>query len=1752
MAELLKLKSKRTSMRSLTTRLINKIETNINIEDESSDELDLLEEYLEQIAEKTRLLQEYDSEIENLLEEKDISTEIESAQEYQEKLISIKCKIKSRIKRLMKIENVGVSQNTRELTPDGTDAFGPGSGRYAVKLPKLTIDKYFGDPSKWLSFWNQFQSAIHDNNLLNEIDKFNYLKSLLGGNALNSVSGFSLSKENYLQAISLLKERFGRSDVVINAHMNKLLNIEPVKSSMNIVALRKMYDDIEIQIRNLSSLNVTSGSYGNLLSSVLLKVVPDELALEFTRKQRDKGTFEIDELLLFIRNEVECREATVSLNENANYKNKNVPSNVTYVKKRNKYQNSTPTAAAFSVPLSFKCRFCSSEHKSHECENISVKEKRDILRKEGLCFLCFKSKHHSLFCKSKIRPCNNCNSRLTHNKSICYNLAKKSEEPEDSLPIAEAAITNTMNSFQSDSESKGTIYLQTCSVMINNTVISRLLIDNGSHRTFITSNLSKKLKLRPIRKESLLVYTFGQRSPLQKIYDVVRVELCNIKNPKQKIIVDALVTPYISETNLKSPCGNIRSFMIENNFQMADSHSTSDTKVEILIGCDHIVNTGKFIKLNSSLVLNETLFGFTVMGKYGKFSNTCSSNAVVFKLGVHFANEDINNCLKQFWKLESLGITDDNEQMSKKDLELVKGFEDNLKFIDNRYETGLIWRDNCDLESSNFDIAKRRFFNLSNKLRKNDWLMDNYRSVFSDQLDKNIIEECNDNTDCGYFMPHSAVIKPSSTSSPVRIVFDCSSSSTNNNSLNDCLLAGPNLNPSVLDIILNFRKHSVVFAGDLEKAFLNIRISESERNYLKFLWYKDDSNITDQRFKSMRMTSLPFGATCSPFILAATIKFHLRKYEEQYPDTCKMLNNSLYVDDLYYGIDSVEKAFKLSTEAIHIMKEAGMNLRKFQTNSELLNLLWIKNGVVQDIKPHESPLKVLGIIWDPNEDVFKLEMKSLIEGLKNPKNTKRFIIQTSAKIFDPVGFISPYVIRIKCLYQSLWQMGLDWDEELPEHLSVKWEQWYSELRHLENLSIPRWYFPGNLNSKSNYQIHIFSDSSVCGFGACAYIRYTNEEGQNNTSFIMSKSRVAPLKTLTLPRLELLGAVIGARLAKYLKGIFKISEENIFMWTDSIIVLSWIRGNPRDWKPFVSNRVVEIKELTDPQNWRHCKGKENPADLLTRGEKLQSLINNPLWWYGPHWLVKEINFNREISTPISDEIIADEQRMNPEKSLQFSCVVNSSPTPILEVEKFSSLSKLYRITAWVQRFIQNSKAGAEKETGTLTVHELKKAEVYWVKLTQNTSFEKEIKDLKCGNELDKNSKIYQLNPFLDENGQLRLKGRLQLSNCEIDEKHPIILKSKTKFAELLILNAHEKVFHFGVEATLTELRSRFWILKGRQFIKFVLKKCFICRRYNAQPGYQVTSPLPSFRITESPPFSVTGLDFFGPLFTKGSDSKFYGLIFSCAVTRAIHIEIVPNLTTESFMLGFRRFIARRGWCSIIISDNAKTFKRGDFEFKQMWGVLDHPQVKDFYASRAIEWKFNVEKAAWWGGIFERMIKSVKMCLRKAVGKTSLTQEQLETTLIEIEGVINSRPITFVHTHHEEPNPLTPAHFLLGERPSSLPAVRLPQQLNRDYIVRRFNYRQKLLNQFWKRWTKEYLLNLRSANCSSSSPGKPLTPFKVDDVVLIGGEPCPRNMWRLGRVQSVFPGRDGKIRSCMVKTMAGTIRRPIQLLYPLELN
>lgn len=932
----------------------------------------------------------------------------------------------------------------------------------------------------------------------------------------------------------------------------------------------------------------------------------------------------------------------------------------------------------------------------------------------------------------------------------------------------------------------------------------------------------------------------------------------------------------------------------------------------------------------------------------------------------------------------------------------------------------------------------------------------------------------------------------------------------------------------------------------------------------------------------LRFTRVTFGVSSSPFLLNATVNSHLEGYKSTKPGLIETLSHSIYVDDVVAGAESEEEAFRLYIDAKEVFSHGSFNLRKFLSNSLEVQTQIDKReaNIATSLAGGSSPTtvepsdesfsevtlptdyvsrpgehKVLGVRWDVKDDQLVFDLSGLAEKAAQLRPTKRNVVSVIGQIYDPLGYLSPVTVTFKILMQAVCKTKVPWDQLLEGEPLSKWKGLIKALRECQPLQLPRHYFDGRVVNE--VQLYGFCDASNSAYAAVVYIAESSET-QDPPRFVVSKTRVSPLKLQTIPRLELLSALLLARLissvVESLSPRFELLHVKCF--TDSQVALCWIQGVDKDWKAFVQSRVEEIRRLVPPQLWSHCPGKDNPADIPSRGLDPTDLSLSKLWRHGPDWLHASIEHCPSIPAPgadMSEQCLMELKVGKREVAHSLLTSQASGIGSLIDIQRHSTTPKLYRVTAYVLKFTQLLR---RQTTSTeLTQQDLALAEELWIKESQKAA----VQDTKFP------TWKTQFGMFQDERGLWRCGGRLQNTVLPYSAKHPILLSKKHHLSTLLIREAHCRVQHNGVRETLTQLRSKFWIIGGRSHIRSVIQSCTVCRRYEGRPLQGPPQPpLPAFRVRESPPFTYTAVDFAGPLYIRGQtaandSAKVWLCLFTCCVSRAIHLELVLDMTTATFIRCVKRFAARRGLPHSFLSDNAKTFQGAA---KSLKAICDHPDTRDYLSHRGIEWKFNLEKAPWWGGLFERLIKSTKRCLRKVVGTARFSYDEMHTAVVEIEAIVNSRPLSYVHPDDLE-QPLTPSHLLVGRRLLSLPdhlTYLEPEdedfELSTESLQRRAKHLSSVLNHFWKRWGREYLLELRDAH-RQRGPKKSDNPIAVGDVVLVHDENSPRGFWKIARVERLITGKDGAVRGAVLKVAsksgtATTLQRPLQRLYPLEIS
>lgn len=1002
--------------------------------------------------------------------------------------------------------------------------------------------------------------------------------------------------------------------------------------------------------------------------------------------------------------------------------------------------------------------------------------------------------------------------------------------------------------------------------------------------------------------------------------------------------------------------------------------------------------------------------------------------------------------------------------------------------------------------------------------------------------------DLNDNQRIIYYMPHHGVQRESSLTTKLRLVFDASSRAQLGVSLNDMLLSGPVIQDDLMSILLRFRKHSYVIIADVAKMYRQIWVTESQRDMQRIVWCES----SDRPLQEYRLNTLTYGTAPASFI--ATRCLHELAFQNQvkYPKSSQVILKDFYMDDLITGADSVSDIIKLRQEISTILEGGGFQLRKWVSNNQnvLSDLDETENSLPQYIISDSVCIKTLGLLWNAKTD--NLQVVSHITQ-ENRIVTKRTILSGIAQIFDPLGLVGPITIKGKILLQRLWQSRVDWDESVPVDIHTEWCQFREQIHLLSKLVIPRHI---SLSGAIESQIHSFCDASQSAYGCCLYLRTVNSNGEVYTRLICAKSRVAPLKCLTLPRLELCGALLAAQLTDKVICALDMKITSVYFWTDLTIVLSWLAAPATQWKTFVCNRVAEIQRLTKISQWRHVSSDQNAADIISRGCNPDKLLDCSLWWSGPAWLAE------------SEDCWQNTNKIHVENIPECKIIKPVTLTTITTHDifaKFSSLTKLKRVIAYCLRFTNNAMNKSVKLNGLLTSDEINQALTVLIKIAQTSEFSEDILNLKKRNAVSAKSRLASLNPFIDKDGLIRVGGRLSKSNITADQKFPIVLPNNHPLTRLIVRDEHIKNFHSGLQSTLAMVRLNHWPLKGRSTVKKILHECVICFKTKPLSVYPFMADLPEHRVQPVRPFYNCGVDYAGPFFTK--DGRFrnrkivkcYVCIFVCFATKAVHLELAGDLTTHSFLNVLKRFISRRGICKNLFSDNGTNFHGANNELREIAALLSKSRtdsdINQFLTTNNIVWHFIPARSPHMGGLWEAAVKSAKFHAKRVVGNAHLTYEDLNTVFIQIEAILNSTPLTPISDDPTDLIPLTPSHFLIGDVLNAIPQVDV-----RDFPTNKLSHYQRLqqiIQHFWNRWSSEYLSTLQQRPKWRS---RKANDVKVEDMVILRNENTPPMSWPLGRITQLHPGSDNVVRVVSVRTVSGTVKRALVKIckLPIETN
>ncbi|XP_075157723.1 uncharacterized protein LOC142230989 [Haematobia irritans] len=832
----------------------------------------------------------------------------------------------------------------------------------------------------------------------------------------------------------------------------------------------------------------------------------------------------------------------------------------------------------------------------------------------------------------------------------------------------------------------------------------------------------------------------------------------------------------------------------------------------------------------------------------------------------------------------------------------------------------------------------------------------------------------------------------------------------------------------------------------------------------------------------------------------------------------------------------------LSKAVKMIHSEGGFEMRNWVSNSKpVLDALNECQNKTKKcfLVPDSQQEKILGVWWIPDCDEFtffhKLDDSCFDESLIP---TKRQLLRIIMKIFDPLGLLGFFCSGSKNNYAKI-----SWDEEICELEKTAWFQWMSKLKNIGEIRVPR-RCPSSSQSESN-ELHIFVDASIRAYAAVAYYR-TRVGEEVNCRLVFSKTRVAPLKPISVPRMELMAAVLGLRIAKFLKNEMTIKIQRRIFWTDSKDVLYWINSDTRKFNQFVAVRIGEILQDSNANEWRWVPSKLNVADDGTKISNNNEIHKNIRWFNGPeyllqtddHWPIIEIDHCFLHTSEMPAALLSSPKGNNWE----------SSPA----AERFSKWEKLRMAQVYVLKFVRrllkqpfNNKALEE----LINKCPIKAAELILIKNCQQDEYFEEILQLKSENKMvSRKSTIFKLSPYVDEIGVLRIKGRIDAApHVKFDTKRPIVLPRKHYLTELITNFYHRRFHHHHPEIVVNEMRQVYYISGMRALVRQTIRNCQKCKNVRAMPIPPEMGGLPQERISSfTRPFSFTGIDYFGPIDVAVGrrHEKRWGVLFTCMTVCAVHIEITSSLSTDSFLLVLKQFISRRGVPRRIFSDNATNFRGASRILVDEIEKICYDEIECKYPD--IEWSFITPASPHMGGAWERMIRSVKSILHDIHPQQCIREDILRAALADVENILNMRPLSYVPLDSADGEALTPNHFLLG---CSSGVRERDGDSSGTALSRNFRIAGHIADSFWRRWVRECLPCLTKRTKWHECREQQIS---VGDIVVIVDENTKRNTWIKGRVIDVVRGKDGGVRTAVVKTLSGISTRPVIKLAKLEVN
>ena len=1653
-----------------------------------------------------------------------------------------------------------------------------------TKLPAIALPTFAGDVLKWPTFWNQFEASVDSNRDLPDSTKLSYLRRAIKDPEAEVILNPSIDgPDTYGRLVKELQLRYRRTKKIHRDLVEKLIQLPSAK--YNSSDLRKLVD---AATNSLECLQTTKHfSLETFISSLIYSKLPYKLQVDWDKDQPDPNTvmpysklFEYVTKTAFTLSDHKAFTPTTPTPEKKPAQKKSFkPKSQVYSVSSPTSNPPTPTAPP---PWKHDCLLCKTvKHPLRDCPTwagFTVDQRLTQVKDKKLCANCLAPGHATADCRSKYR-CHDC--RQLHHTSLHKNnsvqvstiISRSRQLPDALLMTAEVLLTGP-----SGQQLK-----------------ARAFLDPGAGLSIVSSRITQMLKL--------------SLDPSEISFTTVQGTCCHGSSYLTDLIISSLHSSQKFDCRpavVKTVTNNIPNKLLApvhdyphlTGLCLADPNFNVPARVDILLGSDlwlQLLENAPVVRSTASEPGAQlTAFGWVVIGP-AKAQDPSISNSNVLTGHVQpMSNNELYEMAYNFWLSESAEVPED--PISSIEAQVERHYEETVTYSPtaNRYQVTLPRKPDALLLGTSKPQAIHRYLSNEASIERKG-VTTEFQAQIQGYLDAGHAEPVpvtEISTQPHFYLPMHSVVKKSSTSTKLRVVFDGSATTSSGASLNSILRVGPTLHPPLADILMKFRTYPVALTADIAKMYREVELLPADRDLHRFIWRP----TPHQPLQDFRMTRVTFGVSASPYLAIKTLQRTARDHGAEHPIAAAHIRSSFYVDDLLAGAQTEEEASDLFTELRSVLKKGGFNLCKWRSsNSNVLKTIPTdlhEKLLIKDATSDQTSAqpKALGLQWDSREDVMSPTIHAPTEYLQ----TKRGIISDVSKTFDVLGWIAPAILPMKILFQALWDRGQEWDDVAPPQVIEEHSKWRELMPCLSTKTLPRCY--AGHPQPSHQELHGFSDASKKASGAVVYLRSTYTTHEPTVVLVTAKTKVAKLTTPKVtkrnkkaaeknlqppseqsepsdpeessnaietpssnnaPRTELDAALLLTKLLTHVAAVLGIPLKDVTAWTDNSAVFSWLDGNKREQDRYTTNRVSYILQHTRPSTWKHVPGPQNPADCASRGMDPRTLLHHDLWWQGPQFLHSET-----VSVPPQPPRRPSE--IHQPASISTACPiilqVNTPDFLSMLLIRTNNYELLVSMTAWCFRYFNRLKEGKpspDNRQRHLSLKERDAAEHWLLKSSQQRSFPTDYQSLiqkgnKKGN-IAPTSKLRPLTPCMDpKEGLIRLGGRLEHAALAASQRHPIIIDASDILVERMFQHLHQKHHHCGPTVLLCKTSREFHVVGARRLSRRVCSLCPKCRRVQPRPSRQLMGNLPPERVAaDQPAFTNTGMDFAGPFLVGNgrgqARSESHVCIFVCLATKAVHMELTKELTTAAFIRCLQRFTSRRNCPRSLHCDNGSNFVGARNDLDALYAFLAKTDTEDAIRQHLlhdkVEWKFIPAAAPHFGGIWESAVRSMKKHLRRIMGGLIFTYEELETILIQIEHCLNSRPLLPMTCHDSEGvSPLTPGHFIYFNAPRAYPIMpSLPTEIRRQ---KRWQHCQAVMHHFWTRWSQEYLQTLQSRiKWQKIQPN-----LQVGDIVIFQPKDHFTCRWPLAKILKTYPGEDGLVRTVLLKPSfyADARKRPVTKL------